>query len=291
MTMRAAQRKPLLLTFDVEEFDMPGDFGHPLRPRQQIQMTERGVDRILPMLAGQNVRATFFITGRFARRRPATVRQIVGAGHEPAVHGLLHRDEYCDMHPVKATRRLRRAREILESTTGKRISGVRLPRLRLCPASVIRDAGFEYDATPHPTWIPGRYCGLRWPRRPWRADGIVRVPITVLPGVRLPLSWCWYRTLGPALGAPMIRAAALRAPYVHLYFHPWEALPIREAGAPPWLSVGTGWTFVDSIQRLLVQSEPSLDPMSVRDFVTDPARRDAIVEPAVAAPPLIGVAP
>lgn len=259
--------KPFLLTFDVEEFDLPSELGRPLPPRQQVQVAERGVRRILPLLRAHGVRATFFITGRFARLRPAIVGEIAAAGHEAAVHGLLHRDDYATMPADQAERRLARARERIEAATGGAVGGVRMPRLRACSPVVVREAGFTYDATPHPTWVPGRYSGLHWPRAPWMEAGVTRVPISVLPGVRLPVSWLWYRLAGPSLGGLAVRLAGRGAPHVHLYFHTWETEPVGGLGVPLWLAAGTGDSFLLSLERLVAWGARELRPMTVGEYV------------------------
>jgi peptidoglycan/xylan/chitin deacetylase (PgdA/CDA1 family) len=260
-------RKPLLLTFDVEEFDWPGERGRPLRRTTQLGATTCGLRRLLPLLARRGVRATFFVTGEYARGEPQVVRGLVEHGHEVAVHGLAHSDDYATMRAADAVERLRAARTVVEHSSGHSAQGVRTPRLRPCAAAVLAAAGFSYDASPHPTWVPGRYNGLHLPRSPWWEDGVLRVPISVLPWVRLPVSWIWYRWAGARLGGIAASAAALRAPYLHLYFHPWEAVDIRRLGIPSWLAVRTGPAFVRALDRLLASSAQRLVPMPVRDFV------------------------
>lgn len=46
--------------------------------------------RILEILAGRGLRATFFVVGRRAAHAPATVRAIAAAGHEIGSHGWSH---------------------------------------------------------------------------------------------------------------------------------------------------------------------------------------------------------
>jgi hypothetical protein len=144
---------------------------------------------------------------------------------------------------------------------------MRTPRLRNCLAFVVRDAGFSYDASPHPTWIPHRYFGLRFKRVPWRREGITKVPISVLPGLRMPVSWMWFQVAGPRLGLLVARLALIGAPYLHLYFHPWEAVSLRRYGAPPPFSVHSGPPFLDALDRLLTWSDGRLEPATVRELV------------------------
>lgn len=262
----ALARKALLLTFDVEELDWPVERGRRLRIESQMRATARGVRRILPVLERHRVSATFFITGELAHHRPDTVRRIVEAGHEAAVHGLAHADDYARMDERRAVQRLSRARALVEAVSGRPALGMRTPRLQPCPARLLRAAGFAYDASPHPTWVPGRYNGLRLPRSPWEEEGVLRVPISVLPGLRAPVSWIWYRSLGSRLGLLGARLAARQAVYLQLYFHPWEAVELRVFGIPWWLAARTGKPFLCILDRLLTVCS-DMDAMPIEQFV------------------------
>ena len=65
------------LTFDAE---------HPDRSRCPPGNTER----ILDILAGEEVRATFFVQGRWAQSAPATARRIADDGHLIGHHSFYH---------------------------------------------------------------------------------------------------------------------------------------------------------------------------------------------------------
>ena len=163
--------------------------------------------------------------------------------------------------------RLKRARELVEAASGHEAVGMRTPRLRHCLAFVVRDAGFSYDVSPHPTWIPHRYFGLHYPRAPWQRDGITKIPISVLPVLRMPVSWMWFQFAGTRLGLIGARFALIGAPYLHLYFHPWEAVSLRRFGAPPPFSLRTGKAFLETLDRLLAWSNGFLESCAVRDLL------------------------
>jgi peptidoglycan/xylan/chitin deacetylase (PgdA/CDA1 family) len=248
--------KRLLLTFDVEEFDLPVERGCALDAAAQMDVTSHGLDLVLPLLAKHRTRATFFVTATYARARPQQLRAVAGAGHEVASHGLGHQDDYGHMRETEAHSRLAAARRAVEEAAGGPVYGIRTPHLLPCPAAPLLAAGFSYDASAHPTWVPGRYNGLRWPRVPWLEDGLLRIPISVLPAIRMPVSFLWYRAAGPRLGPLAARLAAAGSPYLHLYFHPWEAMDIRPFGVPSWLAVRTGPPFLAALDRLLSRCGP-----------------------------------
>ena len=259
--------RPLLLTFDLEEFDWPAERGRRAAPGAQVRVTTAGLRRVLPVLADRGVRATFFATARYAEARPEVVRELIGAGHEVAAHGLEHRDAYAGLPPEALRERLARAREVLAQVTGRPPVGFRAPRLQYVPASVLAGAGYGYDASLHPTYVPGRYNGLHWSRTPWVEGSVVRVPISVLPGLRVPLSWLWFRWWGATLTGWAARHGLGTTPYCQVYFHPWEAVPVAECGIPWYFSRGTGARFVEALARFLDVVLPAHRAVPVADWV------------------------
>lgn len=251
----------LLVTFDVEEVDWgttaEGSGCEPCRPSAE------GLAAILPVLERLRLPATLFCTASFARAHPELLREAVARGHELASHGLDHRDDYGALPPAAAADRLRDSRLRLEELAGSAIRGVRTPRLAPCPAAAIAEAGFSYDASPHPTWVRHGLRGLRTPRVPWQEGGIVRVPLSTTPLLRLPVGWYVLRAFGAVPASLVARLAGAGTPWAHLYFHPWEAVELRSwMGAHP-LGWGTGPAWQAKLERLLERLTPGLSPSSV----------------------------
>ena len=122
--------KKLLLTYDVEEFDWSLSGGRPLPVAEQIEITAKGLRKVLTVHERHHVPATFFVTGAFAAAEPELVAETAQAGHEIAVHGLEHRDDYANLEPAIAIDRLKRARKLVEAASGQEAVGIRTPRLR-----------------------------------------------------------------------------------------------------------------------------------------------------------------
>ena len=78
--------KTVLLSFDLEEFDMPLEYGKTIQFSDQIRVSSEGATTILDILLRHNVRATFFSTVVFATHAAGIVRRIVKEGHELASH-------------------------------------------------------------------------------------------------------------------------------------------------------------------------------------------------------------
>lgn len=264
----------LLVTFDVEEIDWgrprPGSGWEPCRPSAE------GMAAVLPLLERLALPATLFCTASFARAHPELVRDAATRGHEVASHGLDHRDDYSAMPPATARDRLCEARLRLEDVAGAAVRGLRTPRLAPCPAAVVAGAGYAYDASPHPTWVGPGLRGLTTRRAPHLEAGVVRVPLSTTPGLRLPVGWYVLRTLGAAPTALLARWAGVGTPWVHLYVHPWEASDLRPwLGAHP-LAWGTGPGWVTRLKRLLKRLAGRLPPSTVGAAVdawrADPGR-------------------
>lgn len=121
---------------------------------------------------------TTFCTTRLAQSAPELLRETAARGHEIASHGWSHR--------LGDDLQLLSSRTLLQEISGQGVDGFRSPRLRKINKEEITQAGFRYDASLNPTWIPGRYDHRREPRRPFQIGSLWEVPAAVLPGIRFP---------------------------------------------------------------------------------------------------------
>jgi LysM repeat protein len=76
------------------------------------------VSKIVTALAGQGVKATFFVTGRAAVTYPAAVRSVVAAGHEIGNHSYSHRN-FTGLTATQIADELSRAATAIRQTTGQ----------------------------------------------------------------------------------------------------------------------------------------------------------------------------
>lgn len=256
----------LLLTFDVEELDW-GQAREGSKEPDDGAASAQGVRALLPLLDRSGARATFFCTAHFAQCHEPLVREIHACRHEIGSHGLDHRDDYRRLEAETATERLAASRRLLEDVTGAAVPGVRTPRLAPCPADVIRAAGFRYDASPRPSWAASLAATRLLPRHPWQEGEIVRVPLSTVPFVRLTLSWYLFRVVGPRLTALLASLAAYGTPYVHLYFHPWEAADLSRLRRPHPLALGCGEAWLARFDALLGRLAGRADPVTISEML------------------------
>ncbi len=233
-----------LLTFDAEEFDIPGEFGGPIPEAEQMEVSAHGHEAVLALLERLGVRATFFTTARFALARPELIRRTAAAGHEIASHGFNHTGfEDAD---------LERSRAALQEVSGAPVRGFRMPRMgRVAPERLLA-AGYRYNSSENPTWIPGRYNLLRAPRTARLEGDLLCVPASVTPRVRFPMFWISFKTF-PLWVARAAAARCLAADgYVSLYFHPWEYTDLSRYRMPRYTRRPDGARLLAKLESFLV---------------------------------------
>ena len=209
-----------LLSFDTEEFDVPREHGVDITLAEGMAVSREGTSRILDLLKAEGVRATFFCTGNFARQAPDLVRRIMDEGHEVACHGVDHwRPSSTDFAESK---------RIVDAVTGREARGYRQPRMFPVSDEAIRDAGYWYNSSLNPAFIPGRYMHLTAPRRPFEKEGVLQIPASVTPWLRFPLFWLSLHNLPLWLYEALVRRTLRRDGLFVTYFHPWEFYDLKE---------------------------------------------------------------
>jgi hypothetical protein len=177
------------------------------------------VPRALDVLATLGLTITWFVVGQDAaierNRDPLTM--IAASGHEIGNHSFRH-EPWLHKYPDFEVRdELARAEDAIEDATGFHTVGFRGPGYSLSPAvlETLVERGYRYDCSTLPTIIGpiarlvyfrtaqldaaqraarsdlfGHASEALRPLRPYRwaiGDGIVEIPVTVLPGARVPM--------------------------------------------------------------------------------------------------------
>ncbi len=234
-----------MLTFDVEEFDLPLEYGHTLSWAEQIEISASGLKAIFQMLERINIPATFFTTARYAEQRPDDIARIA-KGHELASHGYSHSSfELQD---------LKKSRIALQEASGVDVQGFRMPRFAPVDAHSIAHAGYRYNSSINPTYLPGRYNQLRAQRLPHRANTtqkLLNIPISTSRVLRIPLFWLGFRHYPLWL----LRRIALQCLHqdhcLVLVFHPWEFASINHLDLPWYITRGSGHPLIDRLEGFL----------------------------------------
>ncbi|MCZ7534831.1 MAG: polysaccharide deacetylase family protein [Acidimicrobiia bacterium] len=178
------------------------------------------IPRVLAFLAARDLRITFFVVGQDAAldcNREA-LASLATAGHEIANHSFRHEPWMHRYSPREVDEEIGRAEDAIECATSARTVGFRGPGYSLSPAilEVLAARGYLYDASTLPTVIGplaraiyfrsahltgaereqradlfGSASECLRPIRPYRwavgGEGLVEVPVTTLPLLRVPV--------------------------------------------------------------------------------------------------------
>jgi hypothetical protein len=66
----------ILLSFDIEEFDIPEEYGQTVPEAVKFAVSRQGLAAVLAILDELDVVATFFVTAHFADHHPEIIQQI-----------------------------------------------------------------------------------------------------------------------------------------------------------------------------------------------------------------------
>lgn len=238
-----SKQRLILASFDVEEFDMPLEYQHSIDVAEQMRVGYEGLQQMMQVVdAHANFKGTFFTTANFAKEYPSDIQRISGL-HEIASHTYFHTDF--------EVAHLLQSREKLEEITGKPVYGLRMPRMRPVAMKDVAEAGYLYDSSVNPTWIPGRYDNRHKPRTLYREEGMLRLPASVSPRWRIPLFWLLFKNSPYSVFKSLTLQTLRNDGYVCLYFHPWEFTDIRAYGLPGYTRRWCGVQLCDRLNRLL----------------------------------------
>lgn len=242
--------KKILLTFDIEEFDLPVEFGKYISEEDQFEISRKGTENILDLLSKNRIKSTFFISAKFAKRYPDLIRRI-SKNHEVGLHCLDHNDDYIIMEEKEVLNKLRNAKKIIEKVIDQKIVSFRAPRFSPPSYKLLKLMDINYDSSYHPTYIPGRYNNLLKRRDIFSKDEIKVLPVSVAPVLRLPIFWIVFRNL-PLLYSKFITLLNFwDQKYTCLVFHSWEFVDIQRHDIPFLIKRNTGSILASKIKKYI----------------------------------------
>jgi hypothetical protein len=234
----------IYLSFDIEEFDMPKEYGYDIAFERQIAISRKGLTAILDLLKKHQMRATFFSTVVFAQQVPDLINRLIEEGHELASHTYYHSD-FENEH-------LKRSKKALEQQFEVTVEGLRMPRMLEVSAEEVKKAGYRYNSSVNPTFLPGRYNKLHVPKRFFNENGLWQIPAAV-SWFRFPLFWLSFHNLPLWLYRFLLKRSVKSIGYAALYFHPWEFTDLhqKEFNFPAYVMRNSGEKMIARFDSLL----------------------------------------
>ena len=229
------------LTVDVEDYFQVEAFAGLIKRDQWENYecrVERNVDRILEMFSAADATATFFTLGWIAKKHPALICKIVGAGHELASHGSLHY-RAAGQSPEEFRTDVTSAKVLLEDLSGVEVKGYRAPSFSITRDTLwileeLENAGYRYSSSTYPIHhdLYGIPEAPRFAFCPFKNRDFLEIPVTSvrLFNTNLPCGGGGYFRLLPywmsQFGLNRVRSDDNQP--CMFYFHPWEI----DAGQP-----------------------------------------------------------
>lgn len=253
------RRNTILFTVDVEEFDTAVEFGHIIPLTEQIAVSTRGLRALAERFDAVGARTTLFTTANYALHEPDLIRDL-GRRHEIASHGYSH----ATFEPGD----LLTSRLALENLLDRPVRGFRRARMGYVDPAEVQRAGYGYNSSLHPTWLPGRYNHWGEPRRPFRERGVWQVPASVTPTLRLPLFWLSLKNFPFGLYKQLCRQTLRADGFLNLYVHPWEFTDLSAYDRiPAYVRRHSRDALLDRVESLLRYLKPQGEFGTMGEFV------------------------
>jgi hypothetical protein len=259
-------KRKILLTFDIEEFDLPLEYNCLISPEDQIKISCEGLHSMNELLDAHSIISTCFITSYFAGLNQALVLDLAKK-HEIASH--THRHSQFEESDIE------KSKFILESISQTRVSGFRMPRLQKINYSRLIKAGYTYDSSLNPSYLPGRYNNLKNPRTifPEPISRFPILPMSVTPIIRFPLFWLSFKNIPLSLYFAFCKQCLAHDSYLHLYFHPWEFADISSFRIPAYIKRVSGQEYVQRFEKLLQFLMKQGEFSTISSFLNEPEIR------------------
>ena len=266
------------------------------------------VPRLLEALAARSLRVTVFVVGRDAERTEHRdlLRSIATAGHEIGNHSHHHQQWLHLYSEEDLDQELEQAETAIEQATGQAPRGFRGPGYSLSRTTleVLDRRGYRYDASTLPTFLGplarayyfrrarladdarrrraqlfGTWADALRPIRPYRwrleSGSLLEIPVTTMPGLRLPfhLSYpLWLGTFSPLLARLYfelaLRLCRLAGVAPSLLLHPLDFLAADDApglGFFPAMGLSLDRKLALT-HRLLDRYHHHFEPLPLGDF-------------------------
>jgi Polysaccharide deacetylase len=251
----------ILLSFDIEEFDMPLEYKGTISLEEQLSISRQGTVIILDLLKKHQIKACFFSTVIFAQNNPDLIQRLVAEGHELASHTYYH-SEFKNED-------LLTSKQALEQISGQQVVGLRMPRMYPVDPIEVGKAGYFYNSSINPTFLPGRYNHFKTSRLPFMEGDVLQIPASVTPRFRFPLFWLSFHALPLFFYKRLAAITYQHDQYLNLYFHPWEFMDLDKKAyqLPLYTRWNSGKTMQKKFEHLLIWINQNNWPShSLREF-------------------------
>jgi peptidoglycan/xylan/chitin deacetylase (PgdA/CDA1 family) len=237
------------MTVDVDSWSSLLSFysvNHIKSAEDELMGVGKGLEKLLRIFDIHEIKATLFVPADVCSDHNTIINEARRSGHEIACHGLNHDKREFLGELETQEQKIKEATRIILEYAGVRPVGFRAPVLRIGRLTLRALAALDYvyDSSVVPTIVPGYYGFVDAPMKPYRPSfqsvdakgrrGILELPVSVNPIVRLPLSAAWMRNLGSSWVEAGISLNFSLGNPVMFYIHPRDVVDMPKRRGVPW---------------------------------------------------------
>lgn len=251
----------IMITLDVEECDIPLEYGFEISLEEQLEVSREGLKIFMELVDALEIPITIFCTGVYAQNNSTWISQL-HPRHELASHGFYHGS-------FDAKKDLKSSKDLLEELSGRKVRGFRMARMQYVDETEIKLAGYQYHSSLNPTWIPGRYDHRDKPTSPFFEHGLWNVPASVTPNTRIPLFWLAFKNFPLWFFTYLSHICLRKNRFLNLYFHPWEFADLSKFPLPFHVKRGHRGALKAKLASYLkgMQKNLSVDFITMNEYV------------------------
>ena len=134
------------MTVDVERISFEDNCYH---DNIAERVAQEGLPKLLYLFEKHNVKATFYLTAKYAKLAKQSLFSILEKGHEIGSHGFDHSEYYDSLNYQQQVEILTKSKKIIEDIIGEEIMSFRAPALRINKHTVkaLEYVGFNSDSS------------------------------------------------------------------------------------------------------------------------------------------------
>jgi peptidoglycan/xylan/chitin deacetylase (PgdA/CDA1 family) len=216
----------ILLTFDLEEFDLPKEYNQNIKEKEIYGTSKNGLLELIKILKKYKIKATFFTTTKFAKKYPQIIKEL-SKEHEIASHGYSHSENI-------NIENLKKSKKEIEKIINKKIKGFRAPRFEINDIKIVSKSGFEYDSSVHPVYLPGRTRKSGGKRQLHKINNLYEIPMSTLPP-NFSIFWLAFKNFPLTYSKIFTKINFYFSKYTMLVFHPWEFSNLKKYKIPRYI--------------------------------------------------------
>ena len=130
-----------------------------------------------------------------------------------------------------------------------------MPRMYPVDEKEVEKAGYLYNSSINPTYLPGRYNNFNKPRTYFYQDNVLQIPASVSPVFRFPLFWLSFHNLPMWVYKLLAHWTYKKDNYLNIYLHPWEFTDLNQPekfNFPGYVVRNSGQNLVDRLDDFIV---------------------------------------